>query len=474
MEKDAFIKNSILLILSNLITGILGFMYSIALSRELGADGMALNGLIMPINRISLCLICGGMLTALSKIIAEYKVKYQYNNIIKSMRTILTLNVIWAIFIIFILFLLINPISEFIIKDERVIYALRISCGTIFFMTLSNTFKGYFYGIANVGIPAVIDVFEKSARIFIISFIFKFYSPGSITAKVTAANITISSGEFISLVLLFLYYKVNIKKYHNRFSEQPDRTKTLIKNILVISLPLCLNEFISTIFFTVSTLLIPKRLVAGGIPYEEALTMIGKFSNMSVNIVSLPMIIIFAISIVLIPDLSQKLVIKDKEAVKKRISSVIKISFILGLSVLIICLIWGDNLGRVFYNRNDLGNYIRFAALSAPISYTAAATNSILNGLGKQKTILKNSLIAAVIEILIIFFLTAIPSINILGCGIEMIVTAVVTLIMNGIEINKFLNLKFSLTNIIIYLQLALLFFYCIKIASNIIKLISF
>ena len=49
MIKDNFYKNSFLLTLSNLATGVLGFIFSIYLSKILGPEGMGLYGLVMPI-----------------------------------------------------------------------------------------------------------------------------------------------------------------------------------------------------------------------------------------------------------------------------------------------------------------------------------------------------------------------------------------------------------------------------------------
>ncbi|WP_158072864.1 oligosaccharide flippase family protein, partial [Clostridium haemolyticum] len=46
MNNNKFLKNSILLTLSNSTTGILKFVFSIILSRELGAEGMGLYALI--------------------------------------------------------------------------------------------------------------------------------------------------------------------------------------------------------------------------------------------------------------------------------------------------------------------------------------------------------------------------------------------------------------------------------------------
>ncbi|MBS5794386.1 MAG: oligosaccharide flippase family protein [Clostridiales bacterium] len=49
MSKNLIIKGAIILTLANIITRILGFVYRIYMSNVIGAEGMGLYQLIMPI-----------------------------------------------------------------------------------------------------------------------------------------------------------------------------------------------------------------------------------------------------------------------------------------------------------------------------------------------------------------------------------------------------------------------------------------
>lgn len=69
MEKDTFVKDTVILTFSNLLTGILGFIFSIILSKKLGAEGMGLYGLVMPIYNLLSCLICGAWLQLYQKLL---------------------------------------------------------------------------------------------------------------------------------------------------------------------------------------------------------------------------------------------------------------------------------------------------------------------------------------------------------------------------------------------------------------------
>ena len=70
MSKDNFYKNSFLLTLSNLATGVLGFIFSIYLSKILGPEGMGLYGLVMPIYNLFISIMTAGIIAAISKITA--------------------------------------------------------------------------------------------------------------------------------------------------------------------------------------------------------------------------------------------------------------------------------------------------------------------------------------------------------------------------------------------------------------------
>lgn len=468
MQKDKFFKESLILTVSNLGTGILGFIFSIILSKELGPEGMGLYGLVMPIYNLFICLICGGMVTALSKVSAVYFGKNDFKNLNKSVETALTFDFVWALIIAAVCFLAAPFISSHMIKDPRTLYALKIISPALIFVALSSILKGYFYGISQVTVPAFIDILEKAVRIAVIVTVINMLSAPSVNSTVTVAYIALCIGEFISLMLLYIYYRINKGKSIYKSTKRESRPQLLF-DILAVSLPLCLNGFLSTALTTISTLIVPRRLISAGFEYSAALSMIGKFSGMALAIIFFPLIIVNSMATMLVPDLSQTLVKKDYYAMENRIFQVMKIAFLLGLSTLIICVSIPTSLGKLFFGRNDLGTYIRFAALSAPITYTCGTTFGILNGLGRQGILLRNSIIVSIEEVLLLYIFTGIPSINIYGFGITLILTSLTILALNLHEIRKHCYIKLPVTEFIIYILVGILVYFIINIVNNLI-----
>ena len=253
-----------------------------------------------------------------------------------------------------------------------------------------------------------------------------------------------------SLILLYIYYKHCIKQLPQTY-EKPERRSQLLFNVLIICLPLTLNGFLSNIFNTLSTLVIPRCLVNSGFSHTEALSMIGKFTGMAMMIVGMPLIVVGSINILLIPDLSQSLSKGNYYDAGVRIRKVMKIAFLLGLATTTICLLIPDALGQMLYQRDDLGNYIKYAALSAPVFFTSVTMFGILNGINKQGIILRNSLIVAILELIGLFIFTSIPSINIYGYTITLFLTSIVSLALNLYEIKKSIEINLSTTNVVIY-----------------------
>ncbi|MGL5615181.1 MAG: stage V sporulation protein B [Sarcina sp.] len=463
MSKDNFYRNSFLLTSSNLTTGVLGFIFSIYLSKILGPEGVGLFGLVMPIYNLFISLMTAGVVASISKITAVYSSKNDFNNILKTMRTVATFNFIWAFLIGILVFFLSPTIGEFWIKDPRTVKALLITAPAMVCIALSNILKGYFYGVTKIKIPAFIDILEKALRIFLIFILIFIFNTNSLENLVMLAYLSICLGEFQSLILLFGAFKYTAKKIPVEIRETK-RKKELLKDVLITSIPLCLNGFLISTFSTVSTLIVPRRLMIAGFQYGEALALIGKYSGMALAIVTFPLIVIGSLNTLLIPDLSKSLSKNDLSSVSRRIKNVIKISFIIGICTTIICLCIPNSLGYIFFKRDDLATYIKVASLAMPFLFASNTMFGILNGLDKPNIILKNTIITEILEITLLFFLTAIPSINIMSYAITMAVVSIVSLLLNLYEVYKVINLELSIVNLIIYALGSVLAFNCFKL----------
>jgi len=466
LGQDNFFKNSFFLTASNIATGILGFIFSIYLADIAGPEGVALYGLVMPIYNLFICLMTAGIIAAISQRAAIYESKGEYNNLFKTIRSVAFFNIIWAIAIGLIVFFLAPYISQYGIKDPRTINAIKVTCPAMVFIALSNILKGFFYGSSKIKIPAVIDISEKAMRIITITLLIWIFHAKTLSSIVTLAYVSLALGELQSLLLLYGYYRYTVNRIPPSY-EKPESKAQLLFNVLIISLPLCLNGFLGNAFSTISTLIVPRQLVASGLDYSSALNLIGRFNGMALTIVTFPLIVVNSINTLLVPDLSQSISNSDYYNASVRIKTVLKIAFLLGMATTVICQLIPDSLGQMFYKRDDLGLYIRLASLSAPIFFVANTMFGILNGLNRQSIILRNSIIISITEIVCLYIFTAIPSINIFSYVITIFVTSTLGLIINLHEVNKHIELNLSLFNIIIFILTGILVYLMLNLFTN-------
>ena len=466
MKIDDFYKDTLILTISNLATGILRFVFSIILSNKLGAEGLGLFSIIMPVYDLFCCLVCGGLIVALSRKSAMLYTKNDFRNINKLMKTSFIFILFWSLLISILVYFNSRNISIYFIKDVRTINSLRLICPALIFVALSNVYKGYFYGISKAKIPAFIDIIEKAIRIAVTIGIINYLFLIDITKTVTAVYGALTVGEFISFIFLYFAFVYYRSKYKG-VASKAEKNGQLLFDILIVSIPLCINGFLSSILNAACTLIVPRRLVAAGLQYDYALSLIGKFNGMALNITFFPMIIIVSMCTVLVPDISKKLSERDKLGVEERIVSVIKLSFYIGISTMIICLCIPKNLGQLFFNRNDLGSFIITSSICAPITFAAASTYSILSGLGKQGKILVNSLLVSVEDLVLLYVLAGIKQINIYSFAIALFITSTTSYMLNMWEIKKTCALTLKFRDIFIDSLLCILIFFILGILNN-------
>ena len=307
----------------------------------------------MPLYNLFICLMCGGIITAISKLSAVYYDNHDYYNLRKTIKTTFSFNILWALIVAVLVFLFAPQIANYLIKDNRTILALRITTPAMIFICLSNIIKGFFYGTSQILVPAIIDIGEKSLRIFVILTLLFHFGVKSLETSVALAYIALVIGEFVSLVFLYIYYRKYVRPLKGGCIYKEGRVQ-LAFNVLIIAFPLCLNGLSTTALDTLATLILPRRLVAAGLEYSAALNAIGKFSGMSMNIVVFPMLVIGSLITLLIPNLSKLMNKKDYFLASNRIKEVLKIAMILGLCTLAIAWNMPEDLGYMFFKIRDV------------------------------------------------------------------------------------------------------------------------
>lgn len=460
MKRSEFFENTLILTISNILTGTLSFAFSIILSREIGAKGVGLYQLVMPVYMLFLSITGGGITVTVSKIAAEKRAAGNYNELYRTVRALCVFQFIWSIIIT--IFILIGSafISSTILADKRTLYGIIAFCPAIIIVSISSVYKGAFYGLQRVIEPALIDIVEKIARVLIISLLIGITKESAIEIKSAAAMFSLSCGEFVSFLLFYICYKGFLRKHHGY--GKTDNDLQLIVNVLRLSIPLAVNGILSTIFSTITTVIIPKRLQAAGIPYENALSLLGKLQGMALTIAFYPTIIIGALNVILIPSISEAVAYKKDYIVNHRMNIAITIASVTAFSSAAIMLATSGRLGQFLYKDPAVGEILKLLVPGIPIIYIEMVAFSILNGLGKQTRLLINSIILSISELVLIYIFLGIPSLNIKGFAVSFIVSGILGLILSFMVIKNTIEFKLNLYSCLILPMLCSVLLYIV------------
>ncbi|NLN40784.1 MAG: polysaccharide biosynthesis protein [Clostridiales bacterium] len=437
MDRNTILHGTFILTISSIIVRFMGFIYRIFLSRAIGPEGMGLIQLVMPGLFTSLALVSAGIPIAVSRLIAEKNAINDYTGMRRVLFTALGFVVTLSLIVCMLLVLKVNYISYNILKEPRVRGALLTIYPAIIMMSISSVFKGYFYGIKNFFPPAFSEIIEELVAIILLFFILNKVNHLDVSVQVTIVAFDIVISELFSLLYLnYSYYKTK-DKVPISFSYSKTSSSFPLTHILKISTPITLIRLMSSIGSSISSILLPQRLIKSGLDRNQAVSLLGILNGMVMPLLFLPFTFVGSLAVVMIPNLSEDLVRKNWDRIRSKTSKAIFITSILALPFSAIMTALAKPIGILLYNQEEVGSLLQSTAFISGINALCHTLSAILNGLGKQNKTAMYAVLGETIDILSIFFLVAIPSLRIHGYIIGFISSTLIVLILQFITLYK-------------------------------------
>ena len=406
MKKKTFITGALILILAGFISRIIGFVFRIYLSNLIGAEGIGLYQLVVPVYTLIILTLTSGVSVAVSKIIAEQVALGNLINIKRITRVSLVVVFMAGMGISLLMYLNIDFIVNYVLKDGRTYNSILYMIPCIPFVAAACAIKGYFYGIQEVTPTAVSQVVEQLVKIAIIMGLATFFLDVGLGAACALATIGTAFGEMSNLLVLSVYYKY--KKYPHiqpKSKQGLIQKRQLVKKVISFSVPISINRFIISVLAAIEVILIPQRLLAGGLDYIHCMEEFGKLTGMAMPLITFPALVTNSLSTTLVPAIAASISLKDYYKANFRISKSIQITMVLGFIFTALFACYPNEICDLIYPRQNVGNTLLLLSWTCVLAYLQQILMSTLNGLGKQGMLLTNSLIGSSIRILCVYFL---------------------------------------------------------------------
>ncbi len=425
MSVKKLAQGAFILTCANVITRFMGFFYRIFMSNTIGAEGMGLYQLIMPLYMLVWSISSSGVTIAVAKLAAEESAKGNYKNTKKILFSALSVSLAVSLFLSIIVFTESQAISVYFLRDKRTGALIKILSLCFPFMALSSCVRGYFLGVQKHTYPAVSQVAEQLVRIGVTIILCPVFLSGGMEKACAAAVTGVVFGEILSfLIMAFSAYGDMDGKKTNRGQNMP--LSKCLTTIIVVSFPLMLSKVSVSFLGTVESILIPQRLQLYSSEINS-MAAFGSLTGMAMPLLQFPSSVLIAFSSSLMPAISAAAVTGNKRGIEKAVEKSLSLTSLMAFFVFSFFFIFGEEICSVIYGAKETGVLLKKLSVLCPFMYTGITINGILNGLGEHKFIFKSGVISSFINIGIIYFLMPVM-------GVEaFIVSSLVSMIFSSV-----------------------------------------
>ncbi|MEK3984505.1 stage V sporulation protein B [Paenibacillus sp. FSL K6-3166] len=465
MRKQSFIQGTLILLAAGIINRMLGFIPRIALPRIIGAEGVGLYQLAYPFFIVLVTVITGGLPLAIAKMVAEAEGENRPEKSRQILRTGLTLSVGLGIFFTIVALVSASWVSNVILTDHRVYYTFIAMIPMIGIVAVSAIYRGYFQGRQNMIPSALSSVFESIVRIFFMLWFSWLLLPKGIAFAAAGAMLGVTVGEIGGmLAILWQYYVITKRdKKTTPILEQqmiekevipsdPDNVKStspILRRLLGVSIPVTASRLVGSFSYLLESIITVRSLALAGIATAAATAQYGSLQGMVIPLLLLPGALTSSLAVSLVPSLSEAAARKDLPTIHKRMHQALRLALVTGAPFAVLMYVLAVPLCNLLYGNPDTAPMLKLMAPFALFIYVQAPLQAALQAMDRPGRALINTLIGAVVKIILIVILASQPEYGIYGAIIAIIVNSVLVTLLHGYSVVSLISLSLRITDTI-------------------------
>lgn len=449
MSKRTFVYGATILMGANLLNRILGFAYQYLIMRDIGGEAYGLFTMVFPIYMLALVLTTAGIPLAIAKLVSEEISLGRAMEAQAIFRLALKILSVTGAVVTIALYFISPYLANHLFPDPRVLNVILICTPAVFVVSVSSVFRGYFQGLQNMVPTAVSQISEQIVRVVVgYSASLKLLESG---IEWAAAGLALGmlAGEIIGLASIFLQYQWTKPNFKTQSKDPNFSSRLILKKIWRLASPATLGRLLSTGLSSIDAMLIPLRLQVAGYGAREATMLFGQLGGSAMTLLTFPSVFTFALATSLVPAISEASTKRQLHVVRARSVEAIRLTVLVGVPCLVILFYFARPL-TAFFRSADIAPVLRVLALGGIFTYIQQTTTGILQGLGKVHLPVLHSVVAAVIRIPILVYLTGLPQWGLLGTACAYVVGFFVMATLNLMAISRYTGMPLDLQRFVL------------------------
>jgi len=406
-----FFSGVLVLTISNLIIKAIGLLFKIPMNHIVGDTGMGYYSHAYTLYTCFFMIATNGLPVALAMMLSESRSKGQMRQTKRIFRIALVLFFIVGLIGTAIMALGARPYSKYVLNAESTYFCILAIAPTLFFITISSAFRGYFQGYQQMLPTAVSQLIEALSKLFL-GIILAQYAIRQgyaihIVAAYAAIGLTIGAGVgmiFLTVTkMLFNESKYNAEFLSGGESDYIESPKTILKRLAVIAIPITISSSVMSITNLLDAVLVERILQVIGMTEEAATTVYGNYTSLAVPMFNMPPYLIYPISYSIIPILTMARGAGDHARAHRIMESSLRVAVLIGLPCALGMSALSKPILSMFYVASSVEMAWPLLSLLAPSTFFVcmlSVTNAILQSCGHERKPLYSMLCGAAVKLI--------------------------------------------------------------------------
>lgn len=449
MAKQSFVYGAIILFTAGLVNRIIGFIYQVFIIKLIGAEGIGLYNMVSPIYVMAIVIATAGIPLAVSKFVAEEHARNNLSGAYRILYLALGILIITSFILTGVVIFVTPLLMKYVFSNPKVYWVFISLIPGVIIVSICSVFRGFFQGLQYMTPTAVTQTVEQIMRVSFGLFLAYTFLPKGIEYAAAGASVGVIVGELTGLVLMLMFF--GFKRPKSTFGlKVVEKSSEVLRKLFRLGLPVTFSRVIATIILSFEAILIPKRLLIAGYSLTEATTLYGQLTGIALTLLTIPTVITSSLSTTLVPAISEASAQRNYQLLQARSKEAIRLTILSGLPCLGIFFLLPEQLAEVLFNTSEAGIGLKILALGGIFLYLQQTTTGILQGFGKPSVPMNNLIFGSVIELIILYYLTAIPNFGLQGAAISINISFVIVASMNLVAIGRYIGLSFELKNMLL------------------------
>lgn len=448
------------LAIAGIIARCIGLIRRIPLTNIIGDIGNGYYGAAYEFYAIVLLLSSYSLPLAVSKLVAARVAKGQYKNARKILYGALLFALCSGGLACFIVLIFANFFSSNIMAEPMSAMAMRVLAPTLLIVAVMGVFRGYFQGLGNMKPTAFSQIIEQ---IFLVAFsllgasiLFQIgekygnimmnpnYAP---SLGAAGATIGCGVGALAGLAFLYFVYRINKplmqKKCMSDYSKKEESYLTIIKVIILTVLPVILSTVLYNISNVLDQSIYNHYMMDLGLPDEKSYCW-GVYSGKYKLLTNLPIAIANAMCSAIVPSLTLSVSQNDLLNARSKMSTAIRVTMFITIPSAIGLAVLGKPIvDLLFTGEIDMAAKMLYIGTLSIVFYSLSTLgNGILQGIGKLRVPVINSIISLVLHLGLLVFMLNVLKLGIFSVVLANLFFSVIMCVLNFLAIYHFIGYK--------------------------------